>query len=104
MSTSSREHITPIVPLHTPEHKSTMRLKAEDLPAMPEEEETLAAFDRVQPIQASDTEIEAAVRDADLPALLATLAMLTQDPALLADELKPPSPSMTARIAPQGGM
>jgi 4-hydroxyacetophenone monooxygenase len=68
------------------------------------EEETLAAFDRVLPITASDAEIEAAVRDADLPALLACLAMLTQDPAFLADELKPPSPSMTARIAPQGGM
>lgn len=81
-----------------------MRVKAEDLPAMSEQEETLAAFDRVLPIQASDAEIEAAVRDADLPALLATLAMLTRDPALLADELKPPSPSMTARIAPQGGM
>ena len=80
-----------------------MRLKADDAPAM-SEQETLAAFDRVQPITASDAEIEAAVLDADLPALLATLAMLTQDPALLADDLKPPSPSMTARIAPQGGL
>lgn len=80
-----------------------MRVKAEDLPAT-SEDETLAAFLRVQPIVASDAEIEAAVRDADLPALLATLAMLTQDAALLSDELKPPSPSMTARIAPQGGM
>lgn len=80
-----------------------MRLKAGDLPPTLEDD-TLAAFDRVQPIVASDAEIEAAVRDADLPALLAALAMLTQDPALLADDLKPPSPSMTARIAPQGGL
>ncbi|WP_147326256.1 flavin-containing monooxygenase [Hydrogenophaga borbori] len=80
-----------------------MRLTEGDLPPTLDDD-TLAAFDRVQPIAASDAEIEAAVRDADLPALLAALAMLTQDPALLADELKPPSPSMTARIAPQGGL
>lgn len=64
----------------------------------------LQAFDRVMPIQASDAEIAAAVNDAELPALLACLAMLTGDEALLADEFKPPSPSMTARISPQGGM
>lgn len=66
--------------------------------------ETLAAFDQVDPIQATDEEIAAAVQDADIPALLGALAMLTGDEALLSDELKPPSPSMTARIAPQGGM
>lgn len=64
----------------------------------------LQAFDRVVPIAATDAQIAAAVQDAELPALLAALAMLTGDEALLADELKPPSPSMTARIAPQGGM
>ena len=66
--------------------------------------EQLNNFDRVEPFEASDQDIAAAVQDADLPALLAALAMLTGDEALLADELKPPSPSMTARIAPQGGM
>lgn len=66
--------------------------------------EQLKTFDSVAPIHASDAEIAAAVRDAELPALLAALAMLTGDQALLADDLKPPSPSMTSRIAPQGGM
>lgn len=66
--------------------------------------EQLNNFDRVEPFEASDQDIAVAVQDADLPALLAALAMLTGDEALLADELKPPSPSMTARIAPQGGM
>ena len=79
-----------------------MRLKDGDMPA-PTADEDLSAFDRVKPIVASDAEIEAAVKDADLPALLATLALLTQEPALLDEGLKPPSPSMTARIAPQGG-
>ena len=66
--------------------------------------EGLEAFDRVEPIAAGDAEIEAAVKDAELPALLAALAMLTGDRALIGAELKPPSPSMTARIAPQGGL
>ena len=64
----------------------------------------LGIFDQVEPIRATDQEIAAAVQDAELPALLAALALLTGDEALLADELKPPSPSMTARIAPQGGL
>ena len=66
--------------------------------------EPIKAFDIVAPIRASDEEIEAAVKDAELPALLAALAMLSGDEALIADDLKPSSPSMTARIAPQGGM
>lgn len=66
--------------------------------------EPIKVFDTVQAIHASDAEIEAAVRDAELPALLAALAMLSGDESLLADDLKPASPSMTARIAPQGGM
>lgn len=66
--------------------------------------ESLKAFDRVELIHATDEEINAAVLDAELPALLAALAMLTGDESLITDELKPPSPSMTSRIAPQGGM
>lgn len=81
-----------------------MRLKDEDCPASAKAPPTLADFDRVAPIDASDAQIETAVKDAELPALLAALAMLTGDEALIADEFKPPSPSMTARIAPQGGM
>ena len=64
----------------------------------------LGEFDAISPIIASDVEIEAAVADADLPALLATLAMLTGDDALIADDLKPPTPPMGASIKPQGGM
>jgi len=82
-----------------------MRVKVYE-PSLPNTgtEETLASFDQVDSIRASDAEISDAVRDADLPALLGALAMLTGDEALLADDLKPPSPSMTSRIASQGGM
>lgn len=80
-----------------------MRLKNDDT-AGSAPTDPLRRFDRVAPIEATDDEIAAAVKDAELPALLAALAMLTGDEALLAEELKPPSPSMTARIAPQGGM
>lgn len=61
-------------------------------------------FDEVRPIAASNEEIEAAVADADLPALLAALAMVTGDPALVSEELQPPTPPMGASIKPQGGM
>lgn len=80
-----------------------MRVKDEDFPSNARTG-TLEDFDTVAPIQASDAEIEAAIKDAELPALLAALAMLTGDDAMIADELRPPSPPMTARIAPQGGM
>lgn len=80
-----------------------MRLREDDVPAN-SKANTLKAFDLVSPIEADDAQIEAAVKDADLPALLAALAMLTGDEALISDDFKPPSPSMTARIAPQGGM
>lgn len=82
---------------------TTMRLKIDETAAAIHPE-TLARFDQVEPIDATDAEIAAAVQEAELPALLAALAMLTGDEKLLADDLKPPSPSMTARIAPQGGM
>ena len=80
-----------------------MRLKNDET-AVAATAEKLKTFEQVAPIRATDEEIAAAVKDAELPALLAALAMLTEDEALLADDLKPPSPSMTARIAPQGGM
>ena len=80
-----------------------MRLKNDDTIGSPATEKH-KTFDQVAPIHATDEEIAAAVKEAELPALLAALAMLTGDEALLADDLKPPSPSMTARIAPQGGM
>ncbi|MBN9410484.1 MAG: NAD(P)-binding domain-containing protein [Burkholderiales bacterium] len=80
-----------------------MRLKNDET-AMRNPETRLDRFDRVAPIHASDDEIARAVADAELPALLTALAVITGDESLLADELKPPSPSMTARIAPQGGL
>lgn len=64
----------------------------------------LKSFDRVDPIVASDEDIRRAVTEGDMPSLLAALAMLTRDFELIADELKPPTPSMTSTIAPQGGM
>jgi 4-hydroxyacetophenone monooxygenase len=64
----------------------------------------LAKLDHVRPIEASDLEIEAAVVDADLPALLAALAMLTGDDQFIAEDLQPPHSEMGASIKPQGGM
>lgn len=61
-------------------------------------------FDTVRPIHAERSEIEAAVADAELPSLLAALAMLTGDERLISEELRPPLPPMGATIAPQGGM
>lgn len=61
-------------------------------------------FDDVRPISASDAEIAAAVADADLPALLAALAMLTGDETFIGADLQPPTPVMSASIKPQGGM
>ncbi|MGJ7491477.1 flavin-containing monooxygenase [Variovorax sp. ZT4R33] len=63
-----------------------------------------AMFDQVSPITASDEEIQNAVAEADLPALMATLAMITGDTSLIAPDLKPSLPPMTTVIAPQGGM
>lgn len=64
----------------------------------------LSKYDEVLPIQATREEIEEAVQQADLPALLAALAMITQDEALIAEDLRPPSPPMGATIKAQGGM
>ena len=61
-------------------------------------------FDDTQPILAGRAEIEASVAEADLPALLAALAMVTGDESLIAEDLQPPLPPMGATIAPQGGM
>lgn len=66
--------------------------------------ETPLCFDEVVALDGDDDAITAAVHDADLPALLAALAVLTGNEALLAPDLIPPTPPMMARIAPQGGM
>lgn len=66
--------------------------------------QTLSEFDRVEQITASDAEIEAALAQADLPALLCALSMLTGDEALLSEDLRPPTPPMSSTISPQGGM
>lgn len=64
----------------------------------------VSKLDHVEPITASDEEIARAVVDADLPALLAALAVLTDDVALIAEDLRPPPSKMGASIKPQGGM
>lgn len=64
----------------------------------------MAGFDAIEPLAGDDAAIAAAVEDAELPALLAALAVLTGDPALLDGDLVPPTPPMIMRIAPQGGM
>ncbi len=61
-------------------------------------------FSRYEKIDASDEFIRQAVEDADLPALMATLAMITGDTSLITGDLKPPTPPMLTAIAPQGGM
>ena len=50
----------------------------------------LTHFNRVENIDATDDFIRQAVDQADLPALLATLAMITGDTSLIAPDLKPP--------------
>jgi 4-hydroxyacetophenone monooxygenase len=64
----------------------------------------LTELDRVRPIDASDAEIEAAIAEADLPALLAALAILTNDDRFITDDLQPSPFQMGASIKPQGGM
>jgi 4-hydroxyacetophenone monooxygenase len=49
--------------------------------------EGIRKFDHIVPIVASDAEIAAAIKDADLPALIAALATLTSDARLLSDDL-----------------
>lgn len=66
--------------------------------------DVMEQFSRFEPIDASDDFIKQAVEGADLPALMATLAMITQDTSLITAELKPPAPPMLTAIAPQGGM
>lgn len=64
----------------------------------------MEAFGQVETIDSPDEFIRGAVEDADLPALMAALAMLTGDTSLISSDLKPTSPPMTAVVAPQGGM
>lgn len=66
--------------------------------------EGIRKLDHVAPIIATDDEIAAAVIDADLPALLATLAVMSNDKRLLSEDLQPPPIRMGASIKPQGGM
>jgi 4-hydroxyacetophenone monooxygenase len=61
-------------------------------------------FDRVESIIEDDAFLAAAIADSDLPSLLAALALTTQDESLIADELRPPLPPMSASAVPQGGM
>ena len=62
----------------------------------------LGHFNQVEKISEDDDFIRQAVDQADLPALLATLAMITGDTLLIAPDLEPPTPPMLTAIAPQG--
>lgn len=53
---------------------------------------------------ADEEALREAVREAELPPLLAALAHVTGDTSLLSDDLCPPLPPMAAAIEPQGGM
>jgi 4-hydroxyacetophenone monooxygenase len=73
-------------------------------PVAAAELEGIGKLDHVEPIIATDAEIAKAVNDADLPALLAALAVLAGDETLLADDVRPPPSRMGASIKPQGGL
>lgn len=66
--------------------------------------EGVSKLDHVDPIVANDDDIARAVVDADLPALLAAVAVLTGDASLIAEDLRPPPSKMGATIKPQGGL
>ena len=57
-----------------------------------------------EPITEDADYIRAMLDDADLPALLVTLAQITGDLTLLREDLRPPMNPMSAGIDPQGGM
>ena len=73
-------------------------------PVAAAELEGIGKLDHVEPIIATDAEIAKAANDADLPALLAALAVLTGDETLLTDDVRPPPSRMGASIKPQGGL
>jgi 4-hydroxyacetophenone monooxygenase len=54
--------------------------------------------------QASDQQLAAALRDAELPSLMPALAYLTGDISLVGSELRPPVTGPSVALAPQGGM
>lgn len=56
-------------------------------------------FDVVHPLSASDEAIAQAVCDAEVPALLATLSMLTGDERLIDSRFQPPPVRMGATIS-----
>jgi len=63
---------------------------------------TLAAGDSLR--QASDQQLETALRDAELPSLMPALAYLTGDMSLAGGDLRPPVTGPSVVVAPQGGM
>lgn len=67
-------------------------------------EDSSDPFEVCLPIVESDEFLENAVQEAELPALLAALALTNADLSLLTDQVKPPLPPMDSVIAPQGGM
>ena len=61
-------------------------------------------FAGVIALEGDDAAIDAALADAELPALLAALSALLDDPGLIPAELLPPTPPMGVTIVAQGGM
>ncbi|TQM11546.1 flavin-containing monooxygenase [Pseudonocardia kunmingensis] len=61
-------------------------------------------YDEFLPLEEDDVFLADAVSEAELPALLAALALVNADPGLLVDEVTPPIPPMDSTIAPQGGL
>ncbi|MEH0060031.1 NAD(P)/FAD-dependent oxidoreductase, partial [Auritidibacter ignavus] len=69
-------------------------------------EDNVADYQRTEclPKDADDSTIAAMVAQAEMPPLLAALALATGDPELLREDLVPPLPPMGATIQPHGGM
>lgn len=72
--------------------------------ARPGDEAVRVHFDHVLDLKESDAEIEAAMEEAELPALLAALSVVLDDPSLIPADLTPPIPPMGVTIIAQGGM
>ena len=61
-------------------------------------------FTTTPPITADEDTIRRMLQDADLPSLLPTLAQITGDLSLVADEFRPPQDATALVVQPQGGM
>src|SRR5690625_1546994 len=60
--------------------------------------------DEYLPLEVSDDELRQRINGAELPVLLAALAVALKDGSILAEDLKPPLPPIGAFLKPHGGM